>query len=122
MQCKAHRKSGIQCKNQGIPGGTVCRYHGGAAPQVQRVAQERLAALVEPSITRLGKLVRRSSDAVGLGAVKDVLDRAGYKATERVEQLNYTPEDVENLSNLTDKQLQDYIELRRIVTSPKNAN
>jgi hypothetical protein len=33
-----------------IKGGTVCRFHGGSAPQVKRKAQERLEALVDGAI------------------------------------------------------------------------
>jgi hypothetical protein len=60
--------------------------HGGAAPQVQRSARERLAALVEPAILRLAQLLRDKRDKkVALGAVKDVLDRNGFKAPDRFE-------------------------------------
>ena len=42
MQCVAHSRSGEQCKNGALPGATVCRMHGGAAPQVKAKAAERL--------------------------------------------------------------------------------
>ena len=43
-QCIATAKtSGARCKRTAIPGGTVCRYHGGSAPQVRRSAERRLA-------------------------------------------------------------------------------
>lgn len=42
--CKAHTKAGKPCKGRPIPGGTVCRYHGGNAPQVLAAGQRRLAA------------------------------------------------------------------------------
>lgn len=78
QQCRATSKgTGKQCGRSAIPGGTVCRYHGGAAPQVQAKARERLAELVHPAIVRLGKLVDAESEGVALGAVKDVLDRNG---------------------------------------------
>jgi hypothetical protein len=48
-RCSAHSKqTGKQCGRTAIPGGTVCRYHGGLAPQVQRKAAERLADLIDP--------------------------------------------------------------------------
>ena len=54
----------------------MCRYHGGMAPQVQKKARERLAALVDPAISRLTQLLREKKDKrVALSAVKDILDR-----------------------------------------------
>ncbi len=120
MQCTAHRKTGTQCKNGAIPGGAVCRYHGGAAPQVKAKAElrvkEALEAMLPNGITRYGKLIESEQDSVALNAVKDLLDRTGHKPTERQEITNYTPEDVETLANLDDIELAAYIELRRKVT------
>jgi hypothetical protein len=65
-------------------GCNVCRSHGGAAPQVKRRAEERLAALVDPAIAELRKLLRSNSPAVVLGAVKDILDRNGFKPQDVV--------------------------------------
>lgn len=44
-RCKAHTKRG-QCKRPPIKGGTVCHTHGGAAPQVKRAADRRIAEYV----------------------------------------------------------------------------
>jgi hypothetical protein len=45
IQCKAISKnSGKQCKRKAIPGGTVCRYHGGAQ-QVKAKAAVRAELL-----------------------------------------------------------------------------
>jgi hypothetical protein len=52
-----------------------------------RSAQERLAAMVDPALSALAQLVDAAeSDVVRLAAIKDVLDRAGYKPKDRVEQ------------------------------------
>lgn len=60
--------------------------HGGSAGQVQAAAKLRLAALVDPSIGVLAKLIRKSrADHLSLGAAKDVLDRAGYKPSDKLE-------------------------------------
>ncbi|WP_405216001.1 HGGxSTG domain-containing protein [Agrococcus sp. Ld7] len=40
-RCSARRKSGGACRNYAIRGATVCRMHGGAAPQVKAAAQVR---------------------------------------------------------------------------------
>ncbi len=50
------KQTGRRCRQPAIPGGNVCRYHGGAAPQVQQAARLRLAALVDPAIDQLAKL------------------------------------------------------------------
>ena len=83
-RCRATSKqSGQRCKRFAIPGGTVCNIHGGGAPQVQQAAKDRLAALVDPAITRLGELVQQTEyPSTAFSAVKDVLDRNGLKAVE----------------------------------------
>lgn len=57
-RCTARAKStGARCKRRPIPGGNVCRMHGGAAPQVRKAARLRLAELVEPGITALTEIL-----------------------------------------------------------------
>jgi hypothetical protein len=90
IRCTAKSKaSGQRCKRAAIPGGTVCRFHGGAAPQVVAAAKVRLAALVDPAIDRLAKLIKIKNPGIALGAVKDVLDRNGFKPSAKVDP---TPE------------------------------
>jgi len=86
MKCTAHSKqSGAPCKQPAIAGGRVCRYHGGAAPQVKRSAQERLALLVDPAIDQLTKLLKVVGEpAVRLRAARDILDRAGLKPKDEI--------------------------------------
>jgi hypothetical protein len=77
-RCTATNRQGRRCGKSPILGGTVCRMHGGAAPQVQAAAEERLRALVHPAITRLAQLVDQTEfPSVAIAAVKDVLDRNG---------------------------------------------
>ena len=87
LRCSAHSKqTGKPCTKTPIPGGTVCRYHGGQAPQVKAKALARLEALVDPAITRLAELIAdRGFPSTSMAAVKDLLDRAGFKAPEKVE-------------------------------------
>jgi hypothetical protein len=87
MQCTAKSKStGKQCARDAIAGGNVCRVHGGAAPQVKRSAQERLLALVDPALAVLSKALRDTKQPkIAFDAARDVLDRAGYRQTERLE-------------------------------------
>jgi len=99
-RCTARSKrSRMQCGRQAIPGGTVCPMHGGASPQVRQKARERLAALVDPSITRLSKLLRSKQELVALGAVKDVLDRNGFKSPDTLKIVQATDEQLATLSS-----------------------
>jgi len=88
-QCKAKGKtSGKPCTQSAIKGGTVCRMHGGSAPQVREAAKLRLLAMVDPALAALHEIVA-DKDPVArqqrLGAARDILDRAGLKAKDEVE-------------------------------------
>jgi hypothetical protein len=84
-RCKATNRQGEQCGRAPIAGGAVCWYHGGAAPQVQAKAAERLAALVDPAIDRLADLLTTNDEQVALKAAIDVLNRNGLKVAEKHE-------------------------------------
>lgn len=85
-KCTARSKrSGVQCKNLPILGGTVCRMHGGAAPQVKAAAMERLLAFQHPALNRLLQLVEQTEfPSTAYQAVRDVLDRTMGKPAESV--------------------------------------
>jgi hypothetical protein len=59
--------------------------HGGAAPQVRQAAAARLAALVDPALDTLQRALRSSDLGVAVRAARDVLDRAGYRASTQVD-------------------------------------
>jgi hypothetical protein len=66
------------CRNHAIKGGAVCQKHGGKAPQVRKKADQRLLAMVEPALVRLGELVHQTEHMpTALGAIRTVLERAG---------------------------------------------
>lgn len=101
-KCKATNRQGQRCGKFAIPGGAVCRMHGGAAPQVKNAAEERLRALEFPAIVRIGQLIEQKEfPSVAYQASKDVLDRLRGRATE------YIDAKVTNLANLTDAQLRE---------------
>lgn len=78
--------TGQRCRRSAIPGGTVCRYHGGAAPQVKEAARLRLLAAADPAARKLIQLMRqKDNDQVALRAAMDILDRAGLQAVQKVE-------------------------------------
>ena len=76
-QCTAIKTTGNRCTRPAIPGGSVCRYHGGAAPQVKAAAAPRLRAMVDPA---WGALEYDEGQAQGpqgrSNGGKEVLDRA----------------------------------------------
>ncbi|MCR4375902.1 MAG: hypothetical protein NUW22_13745 [Acidobacteria bacterium] len=80
------KQTGKPCGSTPPVGWTVCKWHGGRAPQVVRSARERLDALVDPAIVQLTKLIDSAdTDSVKLAAIRDVLDRAGYKPTDKLQ-------------------------------------
>lgn len=80
------RRSGEQCKNAPIPGGTVCKFHGGSAPQTKRKAALRLASLVDPAIGTLAReMVKAERSSDRQRAANSILDRAGISRSQDVE-------------------------------------
>lgn len=78
--CRATSKaSGKPCGRTAEPGATVCRYHGGAAPQVKRKAALRLLELVDPAVATLARVMASpaAKDSDKIRAAENVLDRAG---------------------------------------------
>lgn len=54
-KCSAKRSDGQPCGNYPVPGVTVCRYHGGAAPQVKAKAErERRDQQLRQAAARFG--------------------------------------------------------------------
>jgi hypothetical protein len=86
QRCTAKSKQkGVRCGRTAIPGGMVCRYHGGLAPQVQQKAMERLLALQHPAIDTLTELMAQTTfPSTRYAAARDVLDRTLGKPAESV--------------------------------------
>ena len=95
--CTAHSsRTGLPCQKHAIFGATVCRTHGGASPQVQRTVRERLEEEAVSSLQRLVELRGQSSElSVALRAAMDLLDRAGYKPTDKLKLSGDTDEPLE---------------------------
>jgi hypothetical protein len=74
------RRSGERCRNRPRIGTNVCRMHGGSAPQVQRSARQRLAAMVDPALDALVDVLesRQAFPADRVRAAVAILDRTGY--------------------------------------------
>ena len=85
--CKATRRDGTPCRRAPIQGATVCRAHGGAAPQVKAKAQQRLLEKVPKMLRMLNEIASNEKipPAVRLAAIRDWLDRAGVDRKIEVE-------------------------------------
>lgn len=85
--CTATRRDGSQCTNFAIKGATVCRMHGGSAPQVRRAAQVRLLMQADNLMGALLKIALNEKLPVQhrLVAIRDGLDRANLAGTQNVE-------------------------------------
>ena len=79
-RCSATSKGkGERCRRAAIPGGTVCTYHGGKAPQVIEKARQRLLEGTDPAAALLTEQVKNKKLAASdrrLAAIA-ILDRAG---------------------------------------------
>ena len=77
--CKAKSsRTGKPCQRPALKGMTVCRTHGGAAPQTIAAAKLRLLEMRDPAMAVLMREMKRETDTpnqVALNAAKDVLDR-----------------------------------------------
>ena len=98
--CKARNRQGRRCQRWPIKGATVCRLHGGAAPQVRQAAIERLRALQPKALLVLEDLLERDEyPTVQMAAVRDVLDRTEGKAAETVTVKSLTEQPIDKLSD-----------------------
>lgn len=87
-RCHAHaRSTGVQCGNPALPGAKVCKYHGGAAPQVQAKARLRLLELIDPATAVLARILAddKAKPADRLRAVENIYDRAGIPRRTEVD-------------------------------------
>lgn len=86
MRCVATRRNGEQCGSRPIRGGTVCRMHGGGAPQVKAKAEARLLAMQPKALSTLDRLMDREEfPTVQLQASTRVVEWTYGKAIERQE-------------------------------------
>jgi hypothetical protein len=85
--CTAHSKqTGAPCKRNAVPGATVCHWHGGAAPQVQAKARQRILEAADRVAAELVRIaLTGESDSVRVQAARDLLDRAGLSAKVMLE-------------------------------------
>ena len=87
--CTATAKSsGNRCGNPPIPGGKVCRIHGGNAPAVKAAGAHRvMEALIGPILVEIARVIQDPtvSDTVKMTTCRDILDRMGFKPAQTSE-------------------------------------
>lgn len=87
VKCSARSsRTGKPCQKYPVAGATVCRTHGGSAPQVQKAARRRLEQAADVLVQRLlgFALDGNAPDQVALSAVLAALDRAGLSVKSTV--------------------------------------
>nr|WP_278044340.1 HGGxSTG domain-containing protein [Blastococcus saxobsidens] len=87
QKCVARKKDGSPCMKSPIKGAAVCRMHGGAAPQVQRKAAERIAHASDVAVMKLLALMQDPDvpKAVQAAVARDLLDRANVTGKTTIE-------------------------------------
>ena len=84
-RCTAHSRNGERCKQPPVPGATVCRFHGGSAPQVRKRAALRLMELIDPAIATLAReMVNATDSSDRQRAANSILDRAGVPRKQSI--------------------------------------
>jgi hypothetical protein len=123
MQCKAKRRDGNRCNSDAIKGGTVCRMHGGGAPQVRDAAKQRLLEMVNPALAALSQVISQKKDnKARVAASNSVLDRAGFKPTDKLEISGSLETQSElDLSRLSAEQLSNLAGIIAAATSSHNS-
>lgn len=86
-RCGAETRDGTPCERSPIPGGNRCHLHGGASPQAQRKAKQRLLAAADPAAAALVKIVKdeETKPRDRIRAAKEILDRVGIKGGTEVD-------------------------------------
>ena len=85
-RCGAKRRNGEPCRKFPLKGTNRCRLHGGASPNAQRKARERLMDAADWVTSELLKIAgSKDVTSVKLAAIRDVLDRAGLGAHQAID-------------------------------------
>lgn len=85
---KTNNWMGNRCTRPRLKGARVCRYHGGALPNVKKAAQAALATAALPAAEKLIHIALKKggvSDADRIKAIIQILDRAGVEGKTTIE-------------------------------------
>lgn len=84
--CTALTTSGEPCRAYAVAGTTVCRVHGGVAPQVVRAAKVRNAMATDWLMRELLEIAASEADVkVRLDAIKTALSRGGISEKQTID-------------------------------------
>jgi hypothetical protein len=64
--CSAKTSRGTPCRSNGLAGTTICRAHGGSAPQVLAKARQRLLLAPDPVAARLIEIAMSPKTELGV--------------------------------------------------------
>jgi hypothetical protein len=87
IRCSGQKPStGERCRREAIPGGSVCRIHGGALPAVQAKAATRIGMTVDAAVTAMQEMLAdpNTDNRDKIIIAKDILDRGGLGATNKL--------------------------------------
>jgi hypothetical protein len=87
IRCSGQKPStGERCAREALPGGTVCKVHGGTLPAVQAAAATRIGLIADSAISQLIRIMEdpEAEDRDVIAVAKDLLDRAGLGATNKL--------------------------------------
>ena len=113
-------KEAVRCEAMAIKGGSVCYSHGGASPNVLKAARRRLGELIDPSINRISKIIRKSRhDPTAYKASKDILDSHGLGDLKESQDLTTYEYDESRLGLLSTEELQIFMKILRKLSGPK---
>jgi hypothetical protein len=85
-RCGAKKRNGEPCRRWPLKGTNRCRLHGGASPQAQKRARERIIGAADLAAARLIEFMndKRVPYSVRLAATRDLLDRGIGTAAQNV--------------------------------------
>jgi hypothetical protein len=103
VQCRATSRAGKQCKNKAIPGGAVCRFHGGASPHVASKAAVRAEVmnwgLGDTAVDPGEVLLRLVTQSAARAETYARLLQEAFDAAERLKQAHEEGANVEALGD-----------------------
>lgn len=109
-RCVAHSsRDGAPCGNPAMKGQNVCRFHGGATTTAKARAQERILAAADLGARQLIAFMTSNKVPynVRLQAARDLLDRAGLAASQKVDITAKWQQDVDEVMSIWEGEVEE---------------